>query len=178
MISIECFKPAYSFALFLSALCCPVGEAVIKQSLSILHLFKFLLRGEFAAPLWVPACTVLGFGGAGSDQSEFLRFRNFQGLSVGTANGPPEWDFLLPENCLLFERVHAISLTLTCSVCSGILTHSIKTVANLANIKKLTNFQSIDQSHNFWNCIKSSKSSPNCVKFGGGGSYLKIIQVI
>ena len=77
-ISVECFIRAYSFVLFLSAFRRPVGGAVIRQSMSILHLFNFFLSGKFAAPLWVPACTLLVCGEAKSDQSELLRVRNFR----------------------------------------------------------------------------------------------------
>ena len=65
-----------------------IYTAVIKQSLPIVHLFSFLLSNKFAAPLLVPACTVLVCGGAGSNQSKLLRIRNFRGLRAGTADGP------------------------------------------------------------------------------------------
>ena len=34
---------SYIFVLFLSALCRPIGKAVIRQSMSLLHLFKFFV---------------------------------------------------------------------------------------------------------------------------------------
>ena len=46
-----------------------------------------MLSGKLAAPLWVPAWTVLVCSGAGNNQSELLRVRNFRGMSARTANG-------------------------------------------------------------------------------------------
>ena len=88
-ISIECFVRAYSFALFLSALCRPIGGAVIRQSLSILHLFKFFVVRQVCGTVVDSAYIVLVYGGVGNNQSKILHVRNFQGLSAETANGPP-----------------------------------------------------------------------------------------
>ena len=42
-ISIEYFIHEYTFFPFLSAFCRPFGGAVFRQSLSLLHLFKFFV---------------------------------------------------------------------------------------------------------------------------------------
>ena len=78
---------AYTFVLFFLALCRPIGGAVIRQSLSLLHFFNFFVVGQVRVPLWVFTCILLTCGGARSDQSEFLRVRNFRVLSTGTADG-------------------------------------------------------------------------------------------
>ena len=91
---------------------------------------NFLSSGKFAAPLWVPAYTILVCGEAGSDQSELLCVGNFQGLSAGTADGPLDVIFLCPGSCLQFQRVHdSILLTPTCSACTGV--KLIRTTINL-----------------------------------------------
>ena len=54
---------------------------------AFVYFFLLLLSGKFAAPLWVPACTVLLCGGAGSDESELLRVGNFRELSARIADG-------------------------------------------------------------------------------------------
>ena len=62
-----------------------VGGAVTRQSLSLLHLFIFLLllSGKFEALSCF--CTLLACGVTRSDQSELLRVGNFRRLSAGTA---------------------------------------------------------------------------------------------
>ena len=84
-IGIKCFIRAYIFVLFPSVLCRSIGGDVIRQSFSVLHLFKFLLSFKFAAPLCVPPCT--GMVGL-DDQMELLRVRNFRGPNAGTADAP------------------------------------------------------------------------------------------
>ena len=126
-VSIECLIHAYTFLLFLLALCLPVSRAVIRQILSLLHLFKILLSGKFEATLWVSSCIVLACGGDGCVQNQFQHVRNFWGLSAGTVDSPPWWDFPCPEGCQQFQRVLKLTLlTYTCSVCWGIQTFLAK----------------------------------------------------
>ena len=46
------------------------------------------MSGEFAVPLWVPACALFVCGDVESDQSELLCVGYFQGQNAGTADGP------------------------------------------------------------------------------------------
>ena len=70
-----------------------VGGAVIRQFGQYCICLNLLLSRKFAAPLWVPACTLLVYGRTGSDQSEILRVASFRGLNAGTADGPFEGIF-------------------------------------------------------------------------------------
>ena len=61
----------------------------IRQSLSLLHLFKFFVVRQVCGPVvgsrFYCACVCCG---SGSDLSDLLRVGNFRGLNARTSNGP------------------------------------------------------------------------------------------
>ena len=83
-----CFSPAFVGLLI---------ELSIDKVCQNCICLNFLLSGKFAAQLWVPSCTVLVCGGAGSDLSELLLVGNFRELSAGTADGPLDMIFSVRE---------------------------------------------------------------------------------
>ena len=49
-MNIECFMRACSLVLFFPALCRPIGGAVIRQNLSVMHLLNFFVDPQVCVP--------------------------------------------------------------------------------------------------------------------------------
>ena len=105
---------------FSATLCRLIGGAIIRQRLSLLHLFKIVVFkqvwGLYSTFVWWSwkflkwALTCWKF--PGTECWNFLRFA--------------WWDLFWPGDCLLFQSVHKSTLlTRTCSVSSGIQTNRL-----------------------------------------------------
>ena len=96
-------------------------DKVCQCCIFFIIFYFLLLSGMFAAPLWIPPCTVLACGGARINQSKLLHLKNFRRLSAGSAESPLNVIFSVWGSCLQFQRVHESTLlTHTCLACSGV----------------------------------------------------------
>ena len=120
-VSIECFMQTYTFALFFPTLCRPIGGAVMRQSLTLQHLFKFFVVRQVCGPVggFCLFSTYVCYGWKWPKL--VLTCWEFSRTESWNCCRPPWWDFPCPECCLRFQRVHESALfTCTCSIFSGI----------------------------------------------------------
>ena len=126
----------YTHVFFRLSLCRPVGWVIMRQILTLLHLFTFFAVRQVCGPV-VPLTLVLTLCVV---ELEVIKVSFYElgisGTDCGNYWWPPSWDSLSSGGCLRYQRVHESTLlTRTCSVCSGIQYHGDKAMNNIKCVR-------------------------------------------